>query len=362
MSVYINKAALLIYLALLPSILSTSFYTSFSIKDFSAQQISDSWYLFSVSFSGQFLIIDVTNPANPTLVSSIKTNAHPYRVTSNSKMTYILETTDPEQLVPLLDNYDYNNCILTIINTAQINLPSIVTSIPINESAHSLSTVSNLLFVSGEDYIHIFDTDYNTVNYSLSVPASPAELTSIYLNPSTIYLFSAHCGGILTVFLISKYPVYAQSVLVNTYDPYRDITVQNGILFAGTYKFYIIELVSIGVIFSGGNWTAFGNISTLNRFSVNFNSAHYICATFNNTKEILIFNDQSSSNSTLYSPVIMDTTFYIGGRYILGTVIGENMYVFDIYNSTDTSSSIISQNKNFIGLFIGIAITILCSF
>jgi len=346
------KFILLFSLISLPFILTASFTTSFPIKDFSAQHISTSWYLYSVSFLGNFTIIDVTNLADPISISSISTVAHPYRIVSDGNIAYILETSNSEQLIPLLDNY-YTDNTLTIIDVSEKDSPEIIQSFSIPTYATSLSLANNLLFISVQNSILIYDTDYMTLNYTIT--ASNGQVASSFVNPLVTYLFLG--SGALTGYLITTYPVTSSYVIANPYYSYRDITVQDGIFFAGTTSQYIRSYVSAGVCLSGGTWINYGNSFQINRFNVNFNNnANYISATFKNTPIVLVFNDISTSNTTYTSKVAMDTTFYNGGDYILGTVVGGNMYVLDISpTSTSTTSTTSTISRNIIGIIIGIA-------
>jgi len=140
--------------------------------------------------------------------------------------------------------------------------------------------------------------------------------------------------------------------IFNPYYTVRDISIQDSYLFlagANTYQGGINAYYEMIVV---GGYTTIGIINkyqtvitnntdiTLNRLSVWSRGVNdtYLCATFLNSAQIWVSLVNGTSHN-ITSPIIMDTTFYNGGDYIVGTVVGGDMNVLDISISNVTSNS-----------------------
>jgi len=342
----------------------SDYVTSYNFKDVTVSSGTDGDVVSGVSFQDQLLSVLIVH-FFPTTVSSfisVNTFAHPFRVAMASDYTivYILQTNEPEQTGPLIDNRYTSGYF------SGIGVSSPVTSYFNNSILRPYS-----LLVT-QDYNNLVISADNLYIYDITAPAFPSLMLTIKLNGTTeidvtsitnsitITTYDLDNNVLGYIYITTPSYIYTLNIInINI----RDISNCGFGDFATVNYMDSITLYDSGV--SGSVSIYQGTTSnTPNSLSCYASSGtEYIYINFmpGNSTSIMLFKNQGSGTSFCYYNLNYNTDVLAPGIYsgvVHATQIGGPYVVIDTLNDNCASSI---GNSDVLGLSKTIWIIIGCS-
>jgi len=348
--------------------------TSYTFKHIAVTSTNNYDTIIGVSFQGKLLVPLlaqlVPNLSVTPTYNSVNTIANPFRVAMNAKFdfAYILQTSEPEQTVPLIDNR-YTSGYFSVICYG---------SPPVTYSNNNIVKPYSLVIT--QDFNNLVISADNLYVYNVgSNPSSPVLMLTIPLNGTTAIDVTSY-NSVTNGIFITTYD-YDNSKLGNIYitlpgysytlntidvNTIRDIC-NTGYGFATVNLQDTITLYTTGL--TGSTNTYQGDNSNTPNYITSYSTIsgiEYILINFmpSNSTSIMAFKNQQIGTSFCYYNVKYETDAIVAGAssgYVHATQINGPFVVIDTFNDVCASSiSNNSLNSTTIWIIVGCSIGGVC--